>query len=457
MQNSEITGAITGQPAIKPVVAIVGRQNVGKSTLLNRVVQKRLAITSDVPGTTRDRIMADVNWEGRNFIIVDTGGLPPRPESEIDQAVMQQVDEAISAADTIVFLVDVKDGVTPFDEEIAARLHRTGKPVLLAVNKVDNEKLEAAVPEFYRLGLGEPVPISAYHNEGVAGLMDRIVATLPEKEAAVAGETAPVVKLAIVGHPGVGKSMLLNAFLKEKRAIVSSKPGTTRDTIDSLIDFQGQNVLLIDTAGIRRRGQVAPGVEKYSVIRSLEAIDRADVALLVIDATEPATAQDTHVAGYIRDAGKGILVLVNKWDTVENRDEKAWADALRDKFNFVPYAPILFISAQEKWGIDRIIPEAVEVYRERQKRVPTEELNEVLQRAMAAHPPAHVGKKLLKIFSASQSGVNPPSITFNVNDPKLVHFSYQRYLENQLRQAFGFMGTPLTLEFKARGVKRDSA
>lgn len=449
MEKSEKTGTITGRVSSKPVVAIVGRQNVGKSTLLNRILKKRMAIVSEIPGTTRDRIMADVTWNDVPFILVDTGGIPPKAESEIEQAVMQQIDEALGTADVIIFLTDVKEGVTPYDSEIAARLHRTGKPVLLVVNKVDNSKLEADIAEFYRLGLGEPIAISAYHNEGVDELMDKIVSLLPEKK--VVEEMAPGVKIAIVGRPGVGKSLLLNALLGEERAIVTGKPGTTRDTIDSPIDFQGQNVLLIDTAGIRRRGQIAPGVEKYSVIRSMEAIDRADVALLVLDATEAATAQDTHIAGYIKDAWKGIVLLVNKWDLVDQRAEKEYTERIREEFNFAPYAPVLFISAKTKWGLEEILPEAIAVFHEREKRVPQDELNDVFLKAINAHVPPHAGKKQLKLFSAAQTGINPPTFTFYVNDPTLLHFSYQRYLENQLRAAFGFTGTPMRLDFKARG------
>jgi len=448
MEKSENTGTISNRVSARPVVAIVGRQNVGKSTLLNRILKKRLAITSDIPGTTRDRIMAEVTWNNVPFVVIDTGGLPPKSVTEVDHAVIAQVDEAILEADVIVFLVDVRDRVTPFDEEIARRLHRTGKPVILAINKVDTNKLLADAAEFYRLGLGEPAAISAYHNEGVDELMDKIVSLLPPAETDAA-ETVPGVKIAIVGRPAVGKSLLLNALLGEERAIVTGKPGTTRDTIDSPIDFQGQNMLLIDTAGIRKRGQVLPGVEKYSVMRSMEAIDRADIALLVLDATEPATAQDTHIAGYIADAGKGIILLVNKWDLIEMKDEKAFSEKVRTEFIFASYAPVLFISAKTKWGLEAILPEVVAVFAERQRRVPSEELSALLTKAITAHVPPHTGKRQLKLFSISQSGVNPPTFAFKANDPTLLHFSYRRYLENQLREAFGFMGTPIKLEFKS--------
>jgi GTP-binding protein len=449
LENSEKTGTtITSRVSGRPVVAIVGRQNVGKSTLLNRIIKKRLAITSEIPGTTRDRIMVEVSWKDVPFMVIDTGGLPPKKETEVDNAVIAQVDEAILDADVILFLVDVKDRVTPYDEEIARRLHRTGKPVILAINKVDNDKLLADAAEFYRLGLGESSTLSAYHNDGVEELMDRIVSLLPQVDAS-SEETAPGLKIAIVGRPAVGKSMLLNALLGEERAIVTGKPGTTRDTIDSPIDFQGQNMLLIDTAGIRRRGSVLPGVERYSVIRSMEAIDRADIALLVLDATEPATAQDTHIAGYIADAMKGIILLVNKWDLIDASAEEDYVRRIREDFIFVPYTPIIFISAKTRFGLDKILPEAVTVSQERQKRVPPEELKEMLATALAAHVPPHTGKKQLKIYSVSQTGINQPAFTFHANDQLLLHFSYRRYLENQLRTAFSFEGTAVKLEFKA--------
>lgn len=451
MQQAEKPGITTREGRGRPVVAIVGRQNVGKSTLLNRLVKKRLAITSDIPGTTRDRIMADVTWNGRTFIMVDTGGLPPKTESRIDQAVLAQVEEAIQAADVIIFLTDVKEGATPFDEEIAGRLHRTGKPVILAVNKVDNERELAASSEFYRLGLGEPMAISAFHNTGVNELMDKTITQLPPEDAGNEGGIEPALKIAIVGRPGVGKSMLLNALVGEQRVIVAERPGTTRDSIDSLIDYQGSNMLLIDTAGIRRRGQVEAGLEKYSVIRSMEAIERADVAWLVIDATEPATAQDTHIAGYIAEAGKGLMLLVNKWDLINVGAEEEYTNKIRTDFIFAPYASLLFISARTGQGLGAIMPETVAVGRERAKRVSPDELTAFLTRAVAAHIPPHTGKRQLKLFSVKQSDARPPTFTFTANDPRLLHFSYRRYLENRLRASFNFKGTPVRLVFKATG------
>ena len=432
-----------------PIVAIVGRQNVGKSTLLNRVAGKPIAIVEDLPGTTRDRILANVSWQEVEFTLVDTGGLELRPRSTGAQGVKEQVGLAINEADVIIFLVDVRDGVVPSDGEIADMLRRTSKPIVLVANKVDNAKLEAEVIEFYELGLGEPLAISAYHGRGTAELLDRIIALLPVPP--VVEAEPEVMKVAIVGRPNVGKSMLLNALLNEERTIVDDTPGTTRDAIDTPLDFDGQSVLLIDTAGIRRRGRLGRGVERYSVIRALRAIDRANVVLLVLDATEPATAQDMHVAGYIQQAVKGIVVVVNKWDLVANKDITEYNRHIRRQLKFMPYAPVLYISAKYGQEVDKIMPQVCQVYQERLKRVPTAEVNSVVQQAIASHNLPRIGSKQLKIFYATQTEVNPPTFVFFVNDAKLIHFSYQRYLENKLRQSFGFIGNPFRLVFKTRG------
>jgi GTP-binding protein len=432
----------------KPIVAIIGRQNVGKSTLLNRLAGQRIAITEDVPGTTRDRIMATVSSSGTEFTLVDTGGLEPKPESTVAQQVQEQVKLAIAEADVIIFLVDVKDGLTPFDRDIADMLRQTNKPVVLVVNKTDNARLEAEAVEFYELALGEPLAISALHGRGTMGLLDRITALLP---APPPEEARPeVMKVAIVGRPNVGKSMLLNALLGEERAIVAETPGTTRDVLDTPLDFQGQNVLLIDTAGIRRRGKLGTGVERYSVIRALRAIDRADVALLVLDAAELPNAQDRHIAGYIQQAMKGVVIIVNKWDLVEEKNRKEWEKEIRSQFKFMPYAPILYTSAKLGQGVGKIMPQVVQVYQERLKRLPTATVNSVVQQAIAAHQPPRVGPKHIKIKYATQAEVNPPTFVFFVNDTR-VQFSYRRYLENKLRQAFGFTGTPVRLVFRTGG------
>ena len=433
----------------KPVVAIVGRQNVGKSTLLNRLAGERKAIVENQPGTTRDRVSATVSWQGIEFTVVDTGGLELKPGSAVAQGVREQVAAAINEADVIVFVVGVRDGVIAADQEIADMLRQRDKPVVLVANKADNARLEAGAAEFYTLGLGEPLAISAHHGRGIARVLDRVVALLPAP-AAVEAEPAAM-KLAIVGRPNVGKSTLLNAIIGEERAIVDRVPGTTRDAVDTLFEFDGQNMLLIDTAGIRRPGRRGAGVEKYSVIRALRAVDRADVVLLVLDASELATAQDMHIAGSIQRAERGIVLVVNKWDLVELGKAADYNKYIRSQFKFLPYAPVLYVSALKGRGVDLIIPEAQRVYQERAKRLPTTVVNEVVQEAVAAHNLPRIGGKQLKILYATQAGVSPPTFVFFVNDAKLVHFSYRRYLENRLRKAFGFAGNPFHLVFKTRG------
>ncbi|MFC2005059.1 ribosome biogenesis GTPase Der [Chloroflexota bacterium] len=430
-------------------MAIIGRQNVGKSTLLNRLAGKRIAITEDLPGTTRDRILTNVSWQGAEFTVVDTGGLEIKPQSAVAQGVKEQVEMAVTEADVIVFLVDVRDGVTPLDLEIADMLRQTSKPILLVANKADNAKLETEAVEFYELGLGEPLAISAHHSRGKAALLDRIITWLPTPPSI--GAEPEFMKVAIVGRPNVGKSMLLNALLGEERALVDDTPGTTRDAIDTSFDFQGQSVLLIDTAGIRRRGRLGVGVERYSVIRALRAIDRADIALLVVDASEPFTAQDLHIGGYIRQMAKGIVLIVNKWDLVTDKNRTEWNRYIRSQLRFMPYAPIEYTSAKFGQGINKVMPQVCQVYQERLKRLSTATVNSVVQQAIAAHNLPRIGSKRLKILYATQAEVNPPTFVFFVNDTKLIHFSYQRYLENKLRQSFGFDGTPLRLVFKTRG------
>lgn len=430
-----------------PIVPIIGRQNVGKSTLLNRLAGKRIAIVEDLPGTTRDRIFVRVSWQGTEFTAIDTGGLEMKPESTISKSVKEQVDIAITEGDIVIFLVDVKAGITPADIEIAAMLRKTNKPVILAVNKVDNDELEDEALEFHNMGIGEPLPISAYHGRGTAELLDKIVSIIPPSPVK---EELESMKVAIVGRPGVGKSTLLNTLLGEQRAIVDKVPGTTRDSLDTPLDFEGQNVLLIDTAGIRRKGKIETGIEQYSVVRALQAIDRSDVALLLIDASELVTAQDTHIAGYIEQAGKGIIIVVNKWDLVANKKTIDYNAYIASHFKFVAYAPVLYVSAQFGQEVDKILPQAKKVEQERRRRVPTSTLNSVVQKAVAAQNPPRKGYKQLKLLYATQADINPPTFVFFVNDAKLVHFSYQRHLENKLRQAFGFTGTPCRLIFKTR-------
>lgn len=438
----------------KPLVAIVGRPNVGKSTLFNRLVGRPQAIVSEVAGTTRDRVTAEATWADRTFILVDTGGLEVFPETDIWRQVKRQIEYALAEANVIVMVVDASEGVTASDRDVADLLRATGKPLVLAANKSDNPQREAAAVEFYELGVGDPIPVSAYHNIGMDELMARVIELIPP------GTEFPEVeadlKLAIVGRTNVGKSLLLNAIAGEERAIVSEVPGTTRDTLDTLITYKDRSVLLIDTAGIRRRGSIEPGIERYSVLRSIRAIDRADVAILVMDATEVASAQDTHIAGYILDAYKGIILAVNKWDLARERGlaRRDIERHVRERFKFASYAPICFISALRGEGIEELLDTALEVYKEWNKGVPRYDLRRTVMGAVAEHPPVSSSGRPLRIYSVSQDQTGPPTFTFYVNRPDVVHFSYQRYLENTLRDAYEFKGSPLRLRFKSRGEKK---
>ncbi len=435
----------------KPIVAIIGRQNVGKSTLLNRLAGKRISIVEDLPGTTRDRLFTDVSWNDRSFTLIDTGGLELGMDSEIDRGVKAQITEAMEEADAIIFMVNVQEGIMPADAEIADLVRRLKKPTLLVANKGDNDKLESDAVEFYQLGLGDPFVISAYHGRSTAELIEKIISMLPEAQPEA--DEADLMKIAIVGKPNVGKSMLLNAILGKERVIVSDVPGTTRDAIDTELVFMDKKVLLIDTAGIRKRGQIETGIEQYSVIRSMRAIDRCDVALLVLDATEMFSAQDTHIAGYIQQAVKGIVIIVNKWDLVKGEDQVLWAENTRKQFKFMAYAPVMFLSAKFGRGVNEVMPQAYKVYQERTKQIPAAELKGVIRDAIASHNMPRKGKMMLSVSGVTQTDINPPTFTFKVNNTKLVHFSFKRFLENRLRDSFGFTGTPLKIEFKAGNEK----
>ncbi len=439
----------------KALVALVGRPNVGKSTLFNRLVGERLAIVEDLPGTTRDRQYADVEWGGHVFTLIDTGGLVMDARDSLTEQVRAQVRMAIDEADVIVFLTDVMDGVTVDDAEIADLLRRTQKPILLAANKTDNLKREQLyIPEFYELGLGDPIPLSALHGVGTGELLDAIVRALPvlapEEE-----EERPALRIAIVGRTNVGKSSLLNRILGQERAIVSEIPGTTRDAIDTRLRYHGEEIVLVDTAGIRRRGRVEPGVEKYSVLRAVRAISRADVVLLLIDAVEGVTAQDAHVASYILDEAKSVIVLVNKWDLIEKNSLtlSQYEAYVRRELKFMPYVPVLFISALTGQRVGRILPLALRIYRERQYRLSTPEINDILRDATARHAPPSKGGRQLRIYYGTQVDINPPTIVLFVNDVELVHFSYQRFLENQFRQRYKWEGSPLRLIFRGHEDK----
>ena len=437
----------------KPVVAIVGRPNVGKSTLFNRLVGRTVAIVSKQSGTTRDRVMLETNWADHPFILVDTGGLEVFPDTDMWRQVRAQVETAIDDADIIIMVADVTQGVTGSDIDVAEILRVGGKPVVLAVNKVDTEQKAAGAVEFYELGLGYPHPISGYHNLGLDDMMAEIVQHFPPEPEFP--EPDADLRLAIVGRPNVGKSMLLNALTGENRSIVSDVPGTTRDTIDTLIKYNDMDVLLIDTAGIRRRGKIGTGVEKYSVIRSVRAIDRADVVVMLMDAMEPATMQDTHIAGYILDAYKGVVLVVNKWDLLQGKGvTKGEIEALlRDKFRFATYAPICFTSALNATGLDELMATSVDVYNEWTKGIPRSDLRRTMMSAIAEHPPTGIKGRTLKIYSVSQEEVAPPSFTFFVNRADSIHFSYERFLENRLRRAYDFRGSPLRMRFKGRRVR----
>ncbi len=438
------------------LVAIVGRPNVGKSTLFNRLVGGQISIVEDLPGTTRDRIYGDVEWGGRTFSIIDTGGLEREGESEMATGIRAQIMAAIEEAGLLLFLVDARDGLTATDYEVADLLRRTNKPVILAANKAENAQRRLETADFYSLGLGEPVPISAYHGQGTGDVLDLIVERLPEDDVE---EEEAAVRIAIVGRPNVGKSSLLNALLGYERVLVSNVPGTTRDSTDTVLDHKGQRVVLIDTAGIRRRGKVEHGVEKWSVIRSFRAITRADVVLLVIDATEPLTAQDAHIAGYVQEATKGIIVVVNKWDLIEKTASTAdeYLREVHSELKFIPYAPALFVSALTRQRVHRIIDECLTIAVERRRRVPTAALNEVLGKVIRDHNPPSMHGRSLRVRYITQAETSPPTFVVFVNDPRLVHFGFERFLENRLRERFGFAGTAIRLVFRATDEERERA
>jgi GTP-binding protein len=454
----------------KPVVALVGRPNVGKSTLFNRLAGERLAVVDDVPGTTRDRLLAEAEWNGRTFDIIDTGGIDPTQtgpgrsqeplsigSADFIEQIRVQAEIAIREADAVLFITDVDGGVTPADYEVAHILRRNQRevngqlrpPVLLVVNKCESENRRMAALEFYELGLGEPYPISSIHGTGTGDLLDALVATFEAEGEAT--EDASV-KIAIVGKPNVGKSSLLNQLLGEERAIVSPIAGTTRDAIDTYLTYEGISITLIDTAGIRRRGRIEPGVEKFSVLRSLQAIERADVALLVLDATVGLAAQDAHIAGFILDAWKSAVVLVNKWDAIlkDTYTMEEYTQRIRQELNFMDYVPVLFISAKTGQRVDKVLPLALQVQEERLVRMATSQINKVLQNAQDRHAaPSHTGQQL-KIYYGTQVRSDPPTFLLYVNEPKLAHFTYLRYLENRIREAHAFTGTPIRLVLRSR-------
>jgi GTP-binding protein len=460
-----------------PVVAIVGRPNVGKSTLFNRMVGERAAIVEDTAGTTRDRVYAEADWNGRRFMMVDTGGLELEPGTSIEQRVQDQARVAIDEADVVLFVVDAAAGLAPLDYDVADRLRKAHRPTILVINKADNPRREAEGAEFYALGFDPAITVSAQHGRNTGDLADLIVEHLPPASEAEASEAEPASlvsgdedlpteaeleelaeadigppRVAIVGRPNTGKSTLVNRVLGNERMIVSETPGTTRDAVDAEVMVDGEPMVLIDTAGIRRRGSVQRGTERYSVLRSLKAIDRADVAVVLTDATEGFTAQDAHVVGHVLEAGKGLVLVINKWDAVEKDDKTAddWLRSLRRDAPYLEWADIVFASGLTGQRVDRILREARRVAEERYRRVPTADVNRVVGDAVAAHTPPVARGRRAKVLYATQVAIAPPTFVIFVNDPELFHFSYRRYLENRLRDAFGFAGTPIRLLFRAR-------
>lgn len=434
----------------KPIVAIVGRPNVGKSTFFNQIVGKRISIVDDQPGVTRDRIYADAEWLNRKFTLVDTGGLDPESDDELLAHIRRQVEIAIDTADVIIFLVDGQVGVTPADQQIANLLRRTKKPVVLAVNKIDNREDESMVLDFFSLGLGEPIGISATHKRGIGDLLDRVVKHLPDKE--VKEEEDQVIKIAVVGRPNVGKSSLVNRILGEERVIVSDIPGTTRDAIDTPFEMDGREYVIIDTAGIRRKSRINEALERYSVLRALAAIRRCDVALIMLDATQPVAEQDAKIAGLVHEEGKASVIVVNKWDLVEKDTYtmEEYKNRILQKLGFIAYAPMVFISARTGQRVNRVLELVDEVYSRYTMRVSTGVLNDCVSDAVAvAAPPSEKGR-MLKIYYVTQVSVKPPTFVLFVNDPELMHDSYQRYLENYLRKTFGLTGTPIRLLVRQR-------
>ncbi len=430
-----------------PTVALVGRPNVGKSTLFNKIAGKQIAITEDIPGVTRDRLYQEVSFQDYKFYLIDTGGIDEENKT-FNQEIKMQAELAIEEADVIVFIVDGKEGITSNDLAVRNILRKTKKRVIVAINKIDTKQAQENIYDFYELGFDTYIPISGIHNTGYLELMDSIVETFPKREHT---EEDPRLKISMIGRPNVGKSSLMNTLLNEERVVVSDIAGTTRDSIDSILTYDKQEYILIDTAGMRKRGKVWESVEKYSLLRSMKAIDRSDICLLVIDAHDGIKEHDKHIAGYAIEKGKGLIIVVNKWDIVdEDETIKSFTKLIRAEFQFVPYAPIVFVSALTKKRIHTLMPTVIEVAESIKKEIKTSILNDVIEDAYDLNlPPTYKGNRL-KIYFVNQSGVKPPKFTFRVNNKNLVHFSYERYLENKIRENFNLVGTPIILQFKNR-------
>ena len=430
-----------------PTVCLVGRPNVGKSTLFNKIAGEKIAIVEDIPGVTRDRLYQEVKFQNYNFYLIDTGGID-EAKNDFNKEIKMQAELAIEEADVIVFIVDGKEGLTSNDLVVRDILRKSKKRVIVAINKIDTKQAQNNLYDFYELGFDEYIPISSIHNTGYLDLMDSIVRdfnTFEDKD------NDPRLKISMIGRPNVGKSSLMNALLNEERVVVSDIAGTTRDSIDSVLTYDKREYILIDTAGMRKRGKVWESVEKYSLLRSMKAIDRSDICLLVIDANDGIKEHDKHIAGYAIERGKGLIIVVNKWDIKNDEDSiKSFTDLVRAEFQFVPYAPIVFLSALTKKRIHTLMPEVVKVGENIKTEIKTSLLNNVISDAYDLNlPPSYKGNRL-KIYFVSQSGIKPPKFTFRVNNKNLVHFSYERYLENKLRENFDLTGTPIVLQFKNR-------
>ena len=431
----------------KPTVALVGRPNVGKSTLFNRIAGKKISIIEDIPGITRDRIYADASYKDYKFHLIDTGGIDLTNEKFNDE-IKVQAEIAISEADVVVFILDGKDGITSNDLVVRDMLRKSNKKVIVAINKIDNQKRMENIYDFYELGFDNYIPISAEHNIGIYELLDEIVSDFYIVEE----EYEDLLKFCVIGRPNVGKSSLVNALLNEDRVIVSDVAGTTRDSVDTVFTYDKQDYVLIDTAGMRKKGKIYENIEKYSLIRSMKAIDRSDVCLIVINAEEGIIEHDKHIAGYAIESGKAVVLVVNKWDTVENKNDiRKFRDEVRNNFQFMPYAPIVFLSALTKKRIHTLMPEVLKAYENSTKEIKTSLLNNVIMDAVSLNPPPSYKGKRLKIYFVSQTGTKPPKFTFNVNSKGLIHFSYERYIENKLRENFDLSGTPIILQWKNKG------
>lgn len=435
---------------MEAIVAIVGRPNVGKSTLFNRLIGQRLAIVEDIPGITRDRLYGDTEWTGHPFTLIDTGGIEIEGNTDISVQTRKQAEIAIAEADLILFLTDGKQGLQADDHEIAEYLRKSKKPVLLVVNKIDNVAMVQQIYDFYELGLGDPLEISAVNGLNIGDLLDAIVEAIPSQTMDEVEDDS--IKISFIGRPNVGKSSLINSILGEERVIVSNVPGTTRDAIDTLFEWQEQKYTLIDTAGMRRKSKIYENVERFSVLRALRAVDRSDVVMMVLDAVEGVTEQDQRIAGYAHEKGRGMILVVNKWDLVEKDSKTAdqMAKKIKDDLIFVSYAPVVFVSALTGQRIPRLLELVNYVSEQQNMRLQTSSINDLLQEAMRMNPPPNVSGRKLKIYYVSQVAVKPPVFVFFANDPELAHFSYIRYLENQIRATYGFEGTPIKLTFRAR-------